>query len=229
MKTVVISIGGSVIASKDIDVTFLKKLSTLLKELSKEFKIFLVVGGGDIARRYIDIGRKLGLDEKSLDIIGIASTRVNAQFFTMLLENSNKDQIPENMEDAIKLSKKYSIIVMGGTTPGHSTDMVGAELAEKAKADLFIIATNVDGIYSKDPMLHKDAKRFREIKIDDLIKIVGGTDWKKAGSNVIVDGPACEIIKRSRIKTYVINGKNINALKDLIKNGRLVEGTEVKI
>jgi len=229
LKTIVISIGGSIIASKDTDETFLEKLSNLLNDLSKDYKIFLIVGGGDIARRYIDIGRKLGLDEKSLDIIGIASTRVNAQFFTMLLDNSNKDEIPRNTDDAIKLSKTYDIVVMGGTTPGHSTDMVGAELAEKSGANMFIIATNVDGIYDKDPRLHKDAKKFKKIKIDDLIKLVGGTDWRKAGSNVIVDGPACEIIKRNKIKTYVINGKNIEILKTLIEKCKLVEGTEIKI
>ncbi|HDM25290.1 uridylate kinase [Euryarchaeota archaeon ex4484_162] len=229
METIVISIGGSIITSKDIDPLFLKKLSKLLVDLTREHRIFLVVGGGNIARKYIELGRKIGLDEKKLDKIGIASTRFNAQFLTMILDKSNKDEIPEKIDDAIELSKKHDIIVMGGTTPGHSTDMVGAELAEKTKADLFIIATNVDGIYDKDPRHYKNVKKFKEIKIDDLIKIVGGTDWKKAGSNVIVDGPACEIIRRSKIKTYVINGKNIDALETLIREHKLIDGTEIKI
>jgi uridylate kinase len=225
----VISIGGSVIASEKTNVSFLKKLSKLLNELSKEYKIFLVVGGGDIARKYINIGREFGLDEKSLDSIGIASTRANALFFAMLLKDSNKNDIPHSTDRAIELGRKYKIVVMGGTTPGHSTDMVGAELAEKAEADMFIIATNVDGIYNKDPNLYSDAKKFDEIDIDKLINLVGGTEWKSAGKKVVIDGPACEIIKRGKIKTFVINGKKIEVLETLIRENKLKEGTKINI
>ena len=90
MKTVVVSIGGSVVLSDEADSLFLKKLTTLFKKISNEYKLYVVVGGGNIARRYIQLGRELGFDEDTLDMIGIDVTRVNAWIITNLLGISNK-------------------------------------------------------------------------------------------------------------------------------------------
>ena len=209
MKNIVISIGGSVILSREADALFLKKLSSLIKKISKQNKIFIIVGGGNIARKYIKIGRELDFDENILDQLGIDITRVNANLLTNILEISSK-KIPHSTDDAKNM--KESIIVMGGTTPGHSTDMVGAELAEKINADLLVIATNVDGIYDKDPNQYSDAKKFDEISIDRLINNFG-TDWKSAGKNMVIDGPALSIIKKAKLKTYVLNGKRLDQLE----------------
>ena len=79
METVVISIGGSVILSEDIDVSFFNELKALLIKLSENFKFFLVVGGGKTARTYIKLGRKFNFKEDLLDEIGIRVTKVNAK------------------------------------------------------------------------------------------------------------------------------------------------------
>lgn len=222
MKNIVISIGGSVILSDDADVSFFRKLAILLKKISYNYKIFIIVGGGNVARKYIKLGRDLKLDEETLDSIGIYITRVNAKILANIIENSNK-KIPYTTKEAIDLDKP--IAIMGGTTPGHSTDMVGAEIAEKTNADLFIIATNVDGIFNKDPNKHSDAKQLKEVKIDQLIKIFG-TNWKSAGKKIVIDGPALEIIKRAQLSTYVLNGKRIDQLERALTN-KSFDGTKI--
>ena len=166
METIVISIGGSVIISEDADVSFFKRFVNLLNKLSSKYKIFIVIGGGKTARKYIKLGRELGLSEETLDDLGIKMTRINAKLLASIIETSNK-KIPSTTDEANKINKP--IVVMGGTIPGHSTDLVGAELAEKSGADRFIIATNVDGIYDKDPNKYHDARRLREIPIEELI------------------------------------------------------------
>ncbi|MEF8847899.1 MAG: UMP kinase [Candidatus Thermoplasmatota archaeon] len=221
MQKIVISIGGSVLFPKKIDTIFLKNFSSLIKKNSKEKKFFLVVGGGSTARRYIRIGRKLTLDEKTLDDIGISITRINAEILKNIL--GLKYDIPTNTDDAIE---KDSIVVMGGTRPGHSTDMVGAELAEKTKADKFIIATNVDGIFNKDPNKFSDAKMISKISVDKLIKKYG-TKWTEAGKNMVVDPPALKIIKRAKIPSFVINGRKLDRLQSLLKNKKGI-GTVIK-
>ncbi|MEE8565834.1 MAG: UMP kinase, partial [Candidatus Thermoplasmatota archaeon] len=70
MENIVISIGGSVILSKDIDVQYYKKFTKLIEKFSKDYKIYIIVGGGKPARKYIQLGRKLGLNEKTLDDFG---------------------------------------------------------------------------------------------------------------------------------------------------------------
>ena len=149
MDSVVISIGGSVLFSGEVDEFFFKKLNILLQNLTKKYKIYLVVGGGTKARKLIKKGRVQGLSEKELDQIGIDVTRENAEALSDKLENSNI-VVPKSTDEAKNLPEK--VVVMGGTTPGHSTDMVGAELAEKTHSLKFIIATNVDGVYDKDPV-----------------------------------------------------------------------------
>jgi uridylate kinase len=116
---------------------------------------------------------------------------------------------------------------MGGTIPGHSTDKVGAELAEKVSASKFIIATNVDGVYDKDPNKYSDAKQIKEVSINQLINDYG-TDWNSAGKNIVIDGPALKIIKRARIPTFVLNGKKLKELEKAINN-KSFNGTIIKI
>ena len=220
MESIVISIGGSVILSEDTDVSFFNELKTMLKKLSKDFRIYLIVGGGKTARTYIHLGRKLNFEEEFLDQIGIDVTRANAKILTNIIGISNKD-IPVTTDEAKKIDKP--IVVMGGTTPGHSTDMVGAELSEKTNASKFIIATNVDGVYDKDPNKFEDAKQIKKISIDKLIK-EHGTEWIVAGKNVVIDGPALKIIKRAKLLTYVLNGKRLDQLEKAITN-RSFDGT----
>jgi uridylate kinase len=224
METIVISIGGSVVLSEEADVSFFNELKTLLKKLSKDFRLYLVVGGGKTARTYIKLGRKFNFDEDLLDEIGINVTKVNAKLLANIIEISNI-KIPDTTDEAKEL--KYPIVVMGGTAPGHSTDMVGAELAEKTNASKFIIATNVDGVYDKDPNKYKDAKQIKEISIKQLIDEYG-TDWDAAGKNIVVDGPALEIINRAKIPTFVLNGKRLDQLERAIINQQF-DGTVIKI
>jgi len=224
MRQIVISFGGSVVLSEESDKKFFSKLSNILSDLCKDYKIYLVIGGGNTARSYIKLGRNLNLPEKALDELGISITRVNAKLLTKIIEESN-EIIPHSTDEAKNMAE--SIVIMGGTTPGHSTDMVGVELAEKVNAELFIIATNVDGIYDKDPNSHSDAKLYEKITIDQLIK-EHGTDWKSAGKNTVVDGPALEIIKRSKITTFVLNGKKLDQLKNSIINKKFY-GTIISV
>ena len=224
MQTIVISMGGSVLFPENIDERFFEKLIKLFEKLSKKYKIYLIVGGGKTARKYIKLGRTLGLNEIKLDEIGIKVTRINAEILANLLGNSNQ-KIPYTTDEAKKMTDE--IVIMGGTTPGHSTDMVGAELAQKTHSSKFIIATNVDGIYDKDPNEFSDAKKYDEITIDELIKKYG-TNWESAGKNMVIDGPALGIIKREKIPTYVLNGNNLDELEKAITNQKFT-GTKIKI
>ena len=223
MESIVIGLGGSVILSDDITITYFKDLTILLKDLSKKYKIFLVIGGGKTARTYIKLGRDLNLSEETLDQIGIEITRLNAKLIANIIDISNK-YIPLTTDEAKNIKKQ--VVVMGGTTPGHSTDMVGAELAEKIGASKYIIATNVDGVYDKDPNKFKDAMQLKEISIKQLIQKYG-TKWDTAGQNIIIDGPALEIIDRANIPTFVLNGKKLEELKKAINN-QTFNGTIIK-
>jgi uridylate kinase len=224
MSTIVVSIGGSVVLSDEDNADFLRQLTALLKRISTQSMLYVIVGGGKVARRYIELGRTLGFDEDTLDLIGIDVTRVNARIITNLLAVSNKE-IPHTTHEALAL--KLPIVVMGGTDPKHSTDLVSAELAEKTHAVRFVNATNVDGIYDKDPKKFKDAKKLREVSIDQLIQQYG-TTWGAAGKNIFMDEPALAIIKRAKIPTVVVNGKRLDQLEKAMR-GQPFDGTTILV
>jgi uridylate kinase len=76
MKPLVISIGGSIVASADVD--FIKDLSAIIIRESSRRRVFIVAGGGSTARDYIRKAIELGADESFLDEIGIMATKLNS-------------------------------------------------------------------------------------------------------------------------------------------------------
>jgi uridylate kinase len=222
-NTIVLSLGGSVVLANDVNHTYFQKLKTLIQQVSDRYKLYLIVGGGKTARSYIELGRKQSFNESILDNLGILGTRINASFLSALLL-SEPINIPETIEEAL-LKRDQPLVIMGGTTPGHSTDFVGATIASKTNAEMFIIATNVDGVYDKDPQKFLDANLITEISIDELIKIYGNK-WEYAGKNMVIDGPALQHIKDFNISTFVVNGKKLNQIRNIIER-KPFKGTQI--
>ncbi|KAA0007898.1 MAG: UMP kinase [Thermoplasmata archaeon] len=222
MQSVVLALGGSLIDLED-DTDFLKNLVSLFQNVSKVYRLYVVVGGGKTARKYIGFGRQLGVDERRLDELGISVTRLNALLVASLMEEVN-NVIPSTTSEAAAVDKP--VVVMGGTTPGHSTDAVAAELAAKVSPERFVIATDVDGVYDRDPKKHDDAKLFDEVTIEELERMCG-SKWGKAGENVVVDGPALSIIKGLNCDVFVVNGRNLGNLENTLY-GKGFVGTKIK-
>jgi len=118
------------------------------------------------------------------------------------------------------------IVVMGGTHPGHSTDAVAALFAEYIHADLFINATDVDGIYDRDPQKYKDAKRYEKLSVEQLVDMVKSQSLG-AGKYELIDILAAKVIQRSKLKTIFLNGRNIENMKNAIEGKKFI-GTVIE-
>jgi len=210
---IVISIGGSILIS-DLSSERIKRYASVICEISKENKVFVVVGGGHIAREYIKVAKEIGLNDSASDYIGIDITKINAKLLIAALpEDSVYGDVALNFKEAKNFSNFKDIVVMGGTEPGHTTDAVGAILAEYVSADMFINATSVDGVYDRDPKKYEDAKKFGSLTTGGLMKIVEEARMD-AGLNMILDILAIKVIERSGIETYIIDGRDpINILR----------------
>lgn len=211
---IVITIGGSILL-KEYDNKKFEAYADVIRELYNEHEIFIVVGGGRPARDYISVVRDIGETESICDEIGIQVTRINARLLQLALKDIAFPAIPVNFQQALEYSATNKIVVMGGTEPAHSTDAVGSILAEFVGADLVINATSVDGLYDKDPNKYDDAVMFDEVTADKLMEIVSGNETK-AGTYEFIDKTAIEIIKRSGIKTVILNGNNPENVKKAI-------------
>ena len=211
---IVITIGGSIII-KDHNYKKFMDYAEVLRDLTDENEIFVVVGGGKTARDYIEIARALGSSEALCDDIGIEVTRLNAKLLIAALGDYAYPEVPQNFREALQFASTKKIVVMGGTEPAHSTDAVGSILAEFVGAELLINATSVNGLYNKDPNKYSDAKMYNEIKPSKMIDLISTKDIK-AGTYEFFDMTAIQIIKRSRIKTVILNGGDANNIKTAI-------------
>ena len=194
---IVVAIGGSILL-KEYDCKKFQEYSAILKDLSKEHELFVVVGGGKPAREYIGVVRDLGAGEAQCDDIGIEVTRINAKLLLSALGDAAYQRVPHNFQEALEFSASGKIIVMGGTEPAHSTDAVSAILAEYINA-------SVDGMYTKDPNKFDDAELVPEITATDLLEFLSGKDVK-AGTYEFFDTTAVQMIKRSNLETVITNG-----------------------
>lgn len=218
----VLSIGGSVIGH---DQGRLSEYARILRDIASDHTVFVVAGGGQIARDYIEIARTFGADEAFCDAIGIEVTRLNARLLIAALGVGAYPVPPRMQEDAAVAAMSGRIVVMGGTVPGHTTDAVAAILAEYVHADLLINATATDGIYTKDPKKHPDAEKLDEISPERLIEIIADVRME-AGANLPLDMLAAKIIERSGIPVMVIDGTDPENVLDAVHGKRV--GTYVR-
>ncbi len=197
--------------------------------LSKDRQLFVVVGGGHPARRAITAARILGVGEEALDRIGIAATRLNAQTLACILKQYKADvnlEIPHSVHQALRFAEQHAIVLMGGTQPGHSTDYVGVELAVEGKCARFVNATNVDGVYTRDPAKHKDAKHLPNLSFEEMLQIIEEREWTAAGAPGVIDGPSTILIATKGIATNVCDGRDLANFAKAVK-GEAFKGTKV--
>jgi uridylate kinase len=225
MEKVVISLGGSVLVPGAEDAKYLRNLAGLLRALSSQVKLFVVTGGGRVARYYIETGRSLGLRERSLDEFGIAVTRLNARLLSASLRGQSNREPATSYGEASRLAKRYRIVVMGGTRPGHTTDRVCASLARFVRAQRIVNATSVDGVYSADPKREPHARLLPRLGFEDLVKLTG-TGHRVAGPSVVFDPIAARVVARDRIPLSVVHGRDLRALRAAIL-GEAFHGTLV--
>src|SRR5438105_5918709 len=119
MEKVVVSLGGSVLVPGEDDARYVRALARLLGSLSSRVKLFVVTGGGRVARYYIETGRSIGIGERTLDEFGIAVTRLNARLLSAALRGRANREPATAYAEAARLARRYPIVVMGGTRPAH--------------------------------------------------------------------------------------------------------------
>lgn len=225
METVVVSLGGSVLVPDAPDADHIERLAAVLRGLAATHRLFIVTGGGRTARAYIEAGRALGAPEPFLDGLGIQATRMNARLVMAALGLVESGPIPRTVEEAVEAGASASPVVMGGTTSGHTTDAVAAELAAAVKAARLVNATSVDGVYTADPAKDSTAKRLDRVSHEELVRLSGETH-AKAGPSVVFDPKAARIVAEARIPVAVVDGRDVEALANAIA-GRPFRGTRV--
>lgn len=145
-------------------------------------EVAVVIGGGNIFRG-VSASAK-GMDRATADYVGMLATVINA---LMLQDALEKDGVFTRVISAIEmkelaepyirrravrhLEKGRVIIFAAGTgNPYFTTDTAASLRAMEINAEVILKGTKVDGVYDRDPMKDKDAKRYESLKFIDVLK-----------------------------------------------------------
>ncbi|MHA1522117.1 MAG: UMP kinase [Promethearchaeota archaeon] len=222
-RQIVVKMGGSLLFDADLAIRseIMTQLSAIFNESTDLAAV--IVGGGKIARKYIQAAREFNANESQCDTFGIGASRLNASLVIATLGDKAYPQPIEHPKEVAVAAQFNKVLVAGGFIPGQSTTSVTFQIAEILNATDVVILTDVDGIYDKDPHQHPGAKKFDEISIPQLEKVIygqGGDTQAAAGEYRILDAVSLQILKRSHFNVRLTDGANFETLRQLLVDNR---------
>ncbi len=224
-KLVVLSLGGSLIIPQKIDYKFLENFKRIIRKNYDNYKFIIVCGGGTVARKYISILKKQGRSTKEQSVAGIKITRINASLMISIFGKEANDQIPKSMKEIKHDLKKNNVVFCGALRyfPQETSDSAAAKLAKYFRTDL-INLTNVNGLYSADPNKYS-AKLIPSISWKEFERIALNKKYHP-GQHFVLDQKAAKLIRKNKIKTYII-GKDMKNFDNLLNKKKFI-GTEIR-
>ncbi|MGA3263556.1 MAG: UMP kinase [Terracidiphilus sp.] len=142
----------------------------------------VVVGGGNFFRGVEEQAREM--DRVSADSMGMLSTVINAIALQDSLEQRgvqcrvmsavfmNQLAEPYIRRRAVRHLEKGRVVIFaaGIGNPFFSSDTAASLRAMEIKADVLLKGTKVEGVYSADPVLFKDAVKYDEITYMEILR-----------------------------------------------------------
>ncbi|VVB81102.1 Uridylate kinase [uncultured archaeon] len=211
MKTVVMSVGGSLINPGQIQIEFLKKLKSFVTK--NPHKVIIVCGGGYAARSYITAAKEFGVKPVGWDEIGIKATVLNAELLRHIFKAPPVQQKPVDM----KFSK---VLVCAGWLPGCSTDYDAVLWAKKFNVKEIFNLSNRDYVYTKDPKFFPDAKPLKKLSWKEYKKTIS-QKWT-AGLSTPFDPVASKSAEKAKMKVICLNGQKLEQLDKYLKGKQFI-------
>lgn len=207
-----------------IDPEFLGRVAAEIKSVhTLGVEICLVVGGGNIFRGIQSAAQ--GVERATGDYMGMLATVMNSLAVQAALERID---VPTRVLSAIPmatvcepyirrrgirhLEKGRVVIFAAGTgNPFFTTDTAAALRASEMNCEALLKATKVDGVYSADPMVEPDAKRYERMTFHQVL----ARDLK------VMDASAIALCRENRIPILVFSLQNAGAIAEVVQgNGQ---------
>jgi uridylate kinase len=184
-RRIVLKLSGEALAGRQgygIDPPVLDRIAAEVRDVaSLGVEIAIVMGGGNIFRGIA--ASTAGMDRATADYMGMLATVINALALQDAIEKSGLQTRvlsaiemravaePYIRRRAIRHLEKGRVVIFAAGTgnPFFTTDTAAALRAVEISADAIMKATKVDGVYSADPKLDKDAQRLAHLTYIDVL------------------------------------------------------------
>ncbi|MDC0422714.1 UMP kinase [Methylophilaceae bacterium] len=232
-KRILLKLSGEALMGDDafgVNPETINKIVSEVKSIkSLGVEIAIVIGGGNIFRG-VALGAA-GMDRATADYMGMLATVMNALALQDAMKHAglisrvqsaiNIDQIvePYIRGKAIRYLEDEKIVIFAAGTgnPFFTTDTAAALRAMEINADIMIKATKVDGIYSDDPTINKDAVMYKKVTFNEAIQ----------NNLKVMDATAFTLCRDQKLPIAVFNIFKQDALHNVLMGHD--EGTRVVI
>ncbi|MBQ4267657.1 MAG: UMP kinase [Clostridia bacterium] len=208
-KRILLKLSGEVLARKEgkgLNFDTVTEICQIIKECTElGVQIGLVVGGGNFWR-----GRSSGeMDRVRADQMGMLATTINSLALCDTLEQLGvkatvmtslvMPQVADifTKREAVKNLEEGKVVIFGCGTgnPFFSTDTTAALRAAEIEAEIIFKATNVDGVYDKDPNKFADAVKYDKLTHSEVLS----KELK------VMDSTAASLCRDNKISILVFN------------------------
>jgi len=221
-RRVLIKISGESLMGIDqygINTMALRRVAAQIKEIKElGVEIAMVIGGGNIFRGLN--ASEQGMDRVTGDNMGMLATVINSLammdaleqmgVYTRVMSAVKMEAMAEPYirRRAVRHMEKGRLVILAAGTgnPYFSTDTAASLRAMEVGADIMIKATKVDGVYSADPVTHKDAEFYSRLSFMDVL-----TRELK-----VMDLTAISLLKDNKVKVQVLNINKPGMLRDAV-------------
>jgi len=221
-KRVVLKLSGEALQGSQrygIDPEVVISIAEQVKEVRHlGVEVAIVIGGGNIFRGVKAASH--GMDRATADYMGMLATAINSLavqdalekmgVYTRVLTAIEMKEIAEPYirRRAIRHLEKGRVVIFAGGigNPYFTTDTTAALRAIEIGADVILKATRVDGVYTSDPELDKDAKLYQHLTYMQVLN----QELK------VMDATAISLCKDNQLPIIVFNFTKKGNIKKVI-------------
>ncbi|MDA8719264.1 UMP kinase [Candidatus Actinomarina sp.] len=227
-KRVLLKLSGESFADSEtnfgISPNILTNIANQISKANEEgIQIAVVVGGGNFFRGVQESAK--GMAQANADYMGMLATVINAVALKDALDkNGTQTRVqsaitmtavaePYIRLKAIRHLEKGRIVIFAAGTgnPYFTTDTAASLRAAEIDADIVLKSTRVEGVYSSDPEINKNAELYSQISYKDVIS-------KKLG---VMDLTAITLCEENKMPIRVFDGTQNNNIYNVLTGNEL--------
>jgi uridylate kinase len=233
-KRILLKLSGEALMGDDsygINPAVMKHVvSEILEVVRCNVEVAIVIGGGNIFRGMTS-SENNQIDRATADYMGMLATVMNS---LALQDAMRHKDLESRVQSALRIDQvvapyirgkairyleegKVVIFAAGTGNPFFTTDTAAALRGLEMSVDIVLKGTKVDGVYSSDPKIFPNAKRYQSLSFDEAIN-----------KNLkVMDATALTLCRDQKLPLNVFSIFKAGALKRVIEGAD--EGTLIQV